>query len=453
MKKFSKISLGIITTLVIAGCGGGGNGNYSYTTQSNTPNNNNANTTQSNTPNNNDANTTQSNTPNNNRVNASSIITAPIDIQNNNNCNYTLPNDKNSTSYALNYLNKLRCLTQEDNLTLNSNLSNAALNHSKYMNETHEIGHYENNSNASNYSGYSPSDRANNAGYQNTFVGENVSAGQDNLKESINGLFSAIYHRFGFLSYNINEIGIGKKDKFYTYDLGRNSNSYNTPNMAIWPPENAKNIAPVFFNETPDPLPNYSVSGYPVSVEFKNSVNLQAFSLSDKDGNNIDLIKLMDKNNDQNDELHDREYVIFPKNRLEWGSKYYAHLTYTQGGNTHTKNWCFSTTSLDYYANRAYIISDTSNTINLNIKSGESYAIYLKPRDRNDAYNGYHVEYTVSNLDIKLIDGNTIYVKASGDNGRYVNIDLKKNGDTTRTLKLTISSSDSATTPKHEVCP
>ena len=144
----------------------------------------------------------------------------------------------------------------EGNLASNSALSTAALNHSRYMNETKEVGHNETHTNATYYSGNSPSNRVNNAGYSNIFVGENVSYGQSNFMESINGLMSAIYHRFGFLHLNINEIGAGKDSNYYTYEMGRNG-GVTSPNMVIWPPENAKNIAPVFFDESPDPLPEY----------------------------------------------------------------------------------------------------------------------------------------------------------------------------------------------------
>ncbi len=431
MKEFKTLYyFSFIALLTMSGCGGGGGVSSTYNYNSNTP---------------------SSSPANHNVIASSTIISAEIAIDNSS-CNSALPSDKNSTNYALYYLNRLRCYIGEDNLTLNSNLSNAALNHSKYMNETQEVGHYESNSNALNYTGYSPSDRVNNAVYNNTFIGENVSAGQGNYKESINGLMSAIYHRFGFLHLNINEIGIGKDSYFYTYDLGENG-STNSPEVVIWPPKDAKNISPVFFEESPDPLPDYSVSGYPVSVEFKNSATVDAFSLSDANSNNIGLITLMYKDNDPNNHFTDKQFAIFPKYRLDWGSKYYAHLQYKQNGTTYTKDWCFSTTSLNYYANRAYIIDSSNDTINLNIKSDESYAIYLKPRDKDDIYNGYSVTYTVSNLNINLIDGNTIYIKASGNSGNYVNIELKKGSDVTRRVNLTISSSDSATTPKAEVCP
>ena len=43
-------------------------------------------------------------------------------------------------------------------------------------------------------------------------------------KNSVDGLFSAIYHRFGFLDFTTDEIGIGESDDsnlyVYTYDIG-----------------------------------------------------------------------------------------------------------------------------------------------------------------------------------------------------------------------------------------
>jgi len=56
-----------------------------------------------------------------------------------------------------------------------------------------------------------------------------------------------------------------------------------SPDFVIWPPEGAVEVSPVFYEEIPDPLPDYEVSGYPLSVQFNpglySSVRLRNFTL------------------------------------------------------------------------------------------------------------------------------------------------------------------------------
>ena len=377
------------------------------------------------------------------------------------NCNFVSSNDKNSTTFALEYLNSLRCLSGEHNFASNSELNSAAQAHSNYMDDKNIVGHSENDD-STYYTGSNPSQRVNYANYSNNFMGENVSAGQQNFQHSISGLFSAIYHRFGFLNMVADEIGIGKTGDKYTYDMGLTDTNLisqyrqNTPIEVVWPPANSTNIPPVFYEETPDPLPNYGVSGYPVSVEFNSakvandiSVNQNNFTIKDSNGNYLNLAKFLNKNTDNNHELNKYQYAIFPEKRLDWGSKYFVHLEFSQGGNNYSNDWCFSTISLaSYGAERVYKVTDTSDTVNLNIKSGTSYAIYLVPKDENDKFNSYNASGNVSSLSASFIDSNTLYVKAIGSVGNNITIHLNNNRD----VKLIISNSDSATTPKQEIC-
>ncbi|RUM74661.1 MAG: hypothetical protein DSZ10_01215, partial [Sulfurovum sp.] len=120
---------------------------------------------------------------------------------------------------TLDYLNTLRTKAGLPSFSLDTSLTNAAQNHSAYMHTNNVIGHSEDSAN-SGYTGVSPKDRALHAGYANRMVGENVSAGNATAMESIDGLFSAIYHRLGFLNFYYDSIGIGNDTHFYTYDMG-----------------------------------------------------------------------------------------------------------------------------------------------------------------------------------------------------------------------------------------
>ena len=414
------------------------------------------------------------------------------DNSNYNTDNITVRHSSDSNE-ILDYLNSLRVQTGLHKLYLNQTLTQAAKNHDTYLYNNNESGHYE-DPNKEYFTGEWGSDRAIYAGYLNRLVSENVSTGQKDFKESIDELFSAIYHRFGFLDFKVDEIGLAQIGRIYTYDMANSlindrcsKDSYsgsgtiyynvckdkskkiskedfenrlnyyksNDPKLVIWPAQNSSNIPPVFFEEEPDPLPNYKVSGYPISVEFNDkkvsNVSLDAFSLSDDNGYNINLIKLMDKDSDNNKRFNSYQFAIFPKDRLNWGSRYYAHLTYRIDNKQYTKDWCFSTKSLKDYANRVYKIDNNNSDITLDIISGESYAVYVTPRDGNDTFSGYSIKYNVDrdNLKSELIDGNTFYFSASGDYGDYIEFNLYNN----RKIKFIIKGDDNATTPKSNVCP
>jgi len=408
----------------------------------------------------------------------------------NGNCNFTLNSDINSTTYALDYLNKLRCLSGEHNFTINDKLAYAAQAHSNYMDDTHLIGHYEDNSTHPSYyyTGVTPNDRAKNQGYKSS-ISENVSNGQNSYKKSIDDLFGAIYHRFGFLNLEVDEIGIGKISNNYTYDMGnsiwnsacennssnsgwnvcldglgisnsdyqngRNHYKQNAPKEIIWPPNNATNIPPAFFNETPDPLPNYDVSGYPISVIFNDTqvegnvtIHTNDFSLKDENNTPVNIIKLLNKNSDDNNETNEYEFAIFPEKRLDWGSKYHVSLTYSDNNGTHNKQWCFSTTSLaSFGAEEVYKITNTNTDIYLQVESNKKYAIYIVPKDKNEIFNQWSVP---ESYDFSTIDNNTFLLKASSDGD--ITLSNTNNSNYHRTLHISIVGSDTATPPKNQTC-
>jgi len=128
---------------------------------------------------------------------------------------------------ALNYINQLRVEAGLTQLVENSKLDIAAQKHADYLSDTNTIGHYENNSAYPSiyYSGVFPVDRGAAANYYSPYYSENLSSGQKNVYDSIDGLMSAIYHRYGFLDFNIDEIGIGlnynnSNGKIFNYNMG-----------------------------------------------------------------------------------------------------------------------------------------------------------------------------------------------------------------------------------------
>ena len=390
---------------------------------------------------------------------------------------------------ALSYLNSLR---QKAGLTAfikNSYLKTASQNHVNYMVANNTAGHQEYSGN-SNFTGEWPADRAVYAGYKSRMVSENLSWGQDDIYESIDGLFSAIYHRFGFLDTTKNDIGIGlnESQKFYNYDMGNsylnelcngtsfdgtgqytydvcadenfkislddfnsaeNNISKNNPKIVLWPYKNATDIPPVFFEESPDPLPNYSVSGYPISVSFnqyyyQNPPTFISFKLFDKDDNEITNTFLLDSQSDPNNEITSYQFALFPLKRLGWGKVYKAIFEYDDGNGTKEIVWSFKAKTLPY----PYYELGASNNQTLELISGKTYAIYFIPRDGNDNLGGYHFSYENGmSIDSDYIDADTIKVKLTGS----LNQQATLNFDNGRSVTLKIANSDNAITSEENL--
>ena len=389
---------------------------------------------------------------------------------------------------AFNLVNKYRQIAGMIGFSPNSYLDKAAYNHSHYMAINNIHGHYEDSSKAG-FTGTTPSDRAYYVGYKSG-VGENVSTGDilsHNYKKSVLGLFSAIYHRLGFLSFEYDEMGCGidknEHYSFYTYDMGNSminslcsgdsyegygeyyygicqdpsfkiaKNDYDfainfikkkNPEIVIWPPKDSNFTEPVFYEEYPDPLPNQSVSGYPVSISFNDYYFqippiLKSFTLKDFETNETIKTIFMDKNSDPNKEFNEYEFAIFPSERLKWGEVYQAKIVYEINGNEHNLTWCYQTKDYPY---RKYII--TGNNVTLNIMPNKEYLLYFKPRDKNDVFNGYSTQSYISSskYDVKFIDENTLYFKTIANSGN-INLALSNGINIT----LNISDNDNAIAP------
>lgn len=118
---------------------------------------------------------------------------------------------------SFNLINKYRYNAGLNTLKYNNLLEDAAFNHSLYNQERielkQEIGH-EQKFESKLFSGVTPSQRAEFVGYTSNFVSENFTYINYEYKNkdivSVDMLFTAIYHRFGFLNPLIDEIGFTK---------------------------------------------------------------------------------------------------------------------------------------------------------------------------------------------------------------------------------------------------
>ncbi len=376
---------------------------------------------------------------------------------------------------GLSYLNTLRTYVDMIPLQYEVHLEEASQNHATYLTNNNLFAHIESADN-SGFTGVTPSDRTRYTGYEHAIVGENISSSNRGVEESIDTLFSAIYHRFGFLNYDYDELGIGfsQSDVYtygnvYNYNMGISplrilcegteqinggayyenicldstkqiaassftiayeENKLQNPARVIWPYHGASNISPVFYEESPDPLPECSVSGYPVSISFNSlkngAITIDNFKLYDSNNQEVTDVKLMDQKNDPNQHFTEFEFALFPMKRLEWDSKYHVEIAYHDGDISKIETVDFKTASLPY----PYFNVTTSGEI-FEVGVNKTTLFYLSPAHCNDKLTTFSATGLLA--DIAFYDANTIMITAKSagkllitpSNGRNFTVNVK----------------------------
>lgn len=369
---------------------------------------------------------------------------------------------------TLEYLNQLRKGVGLIPLVNNNRLKNSAKNHAKYLIKNALIGHFE-DKNIIGYTGKYASQRAIYNGYKTSMVIENISNNNFTYKESIDGLMAAIYHRFGFLDFHIDEIGIGveqsqtdKSQTAFVYDMGshnledicqkKNSiksgeyatnicadkslkieaklfnhildlNRKRNPKVITYPFDGQTDIPPAFYDELPDPLPNYSVSGFPISMSFNDSyfknINMISFKLFDDKGKEIKNTIVYNHQTDPNRRLKKFEFALFPLERLTWNSRYIVKAIYKADGKLKNKQWEFKTREF-----KAPLYQVSSNKNSFKINRGEPTIFYFPPQSKRDILSS--LKYP-SSLDISFIDKNTIKLTANTTRNNRIKINIGGN--------------------------
>jgi uncharacterized protein YkwD len=351
---------------------------------------------------------------------------------------------------SYNYLNNLRYKAGMSKFIYNKTLQKSALSHAKYLITNNIIGHYEEQSKPL-FTGVLPKDRVIKAGYNTGLSIENVSSNSIGYKDSVNGLFAAIYHRFGFLDFQVDEIGVGVAQDLkhrsktayvynmgiyeindlcsgesyngrgaYTYHICKDDNfriskskfddGYNAcykrdKKIVVYPYDNQDDVPPAFYDEVPDPLPKHRVSGFPISLQFNpyyvDRVKLKSFELF-LDDKKIEDVLIYDHISDINSIFKPNEFALFPLKRLEWGSEYSVRATYEIGGESFTKEWSFKTKKLPFNV----ITIDKQNS-KVEISNTKPTILYFKPKNSTDILDD--IKYS-DKLDISFIDKNTIEI-------------------------------------------
>jgi len=289
---------------------------------------------------------------------------------------------------AFYYLNHLRTFAGLNFLFQNDYLDEASLNHANYLVKNRVFGHIQDRS-LSYFTGERPIDRIYHVGYKSTQIIENISSNAKSYKESIDGLFSAIYHRFAFLDFSISEIGIGvvfdksnMRQNAFVYNMGNsqlsklcleqkngcvlrknlqlpyqefisaiNWKKISNPKVVVYPYANQKDVPTSFFQEDPDPLPYHDVKGFPISIQFNdyyaNNIKIKSFELFDAQNNRVNSI-FIDKMTDVNQLFKKGEFAIYPIEKLNSSSYYHVRVTYILNNRFFLKEWFFFTQNREH---------------------------------------------------------------------------------------------------------
>ena len=346
----------------------------------------------------------------------------------------------------------------------NENLKKSATSHANYLLTHDVIGHYQEKGTVG-FSGVLPRDRVIRAGYKTGMSIENVSSHTIGYEKSVDGLFSAIYHRFGFLDFQVDEIGIGmaqdvqdsaktayvynmgiyeindlcQKSSYagegeYTYHICADENfkikkslfdaAYHAcykrnKKVVIYPYDEQSNVPPAFYDELPDPLPEHRVSGFPISIQFNpyyfKIVKLKRFELflGDK---KVDNTKVYDHISDINSLFKRNEFALFPLERLEWDSRYRVEVEYKVFDESFTKIWHFKTKKL---STKPIMID--KKKMQVKISNRKETILYFKPLHQNDILE--NIQYSAK-LDITFIDNNTIMMRTNARVGELFNLNV-----------------------------
>lgn len=389
---------------------------------------------------------------------------------------------KKDLANAYQYVNQVRKQAGMVPFKRQTLLEKASMNHATYLGYNNLMGHDE-SSRKKGYTGDQPGDRALYVKYMGP-IGENVSMGTRNAWESVDGLMSAIYHRFGFLDVVFDEMGVGinydrNKESRYVYKMGNkvlhtqcvkpNAKAKNTkkatsiltcdngikisgnyytalktnaqkknPRVILWPPKNHRGFTPVFYEEDPDPLPDLSVSGNPISIHFNPAMvkkaKLKSFKLflmtGKKTRKEVRDKMIMTEDNDPADKFTPLHFALFPLKRLEWASAYEVKAAFVVDGKPETLRWRFTTRRLKM---PMYTIKAKGEV--LPVMAGKEYAFYLPPDNKNPHIGPY--EYNHPN-GIKVagdqLDLNTVRFKVQGKTCGEVQVTM--GGDRGFVLKL-----------------
>ncbi|PLA74521.1 hypothetical protein CYQ88_05425 [Hydrogenovibrio sp. SC-1] len=370
--------------------------------------------------------------------------------------------------HAIQLINQLRQSLNLPPFAPNPILSNTARQHALYSVQNDQQSHQQ-QPGLANFSGETPKQRAFSSGYHSP-VREVIAYNKPSADLLIGDLMSAIYHRLTLLNFTHTQIGLGIADdqhgkvktalvaqtgnadlnqlcqspqaaklgRYYYQDLCQSGirvsqkayqMALNVPAMAApklihWPANHAE-VAPVFYEEEPDPLPNCNVSGYPVHVQinpiYKGRIqfinnSFKLYQLSDSGKRAVTAEAILTNLTDPNDRYPHLQnskpewIALFPKHRLHWNQTYQAEMDWQEGGQRHHLHWQFHTPK---QPGLVIIPSTSPKSVSVSISPGQTRTLYFAPAGCQGEPQASIKTRTPRGLQLKthFVDGETLQVQ------------------------------------------
>lgn len=255
------------------------------------------------------------------------------------------------------WVNYLRCLGGLPAVARQAKADDAAGNHARYLVANDSNAHQEDPA-APGYTGVTPGDRMRYTGYVPQAWGEVLSRTGPIAREAHEGLVAAIYHRLLMLSPEYSEVGVAverdavRNTASTVIDYGAPTLSTADPGLAIVYPSDGQTQVPVQFDsdlETPDPMPEHGIVGYPVSVQSGRGTHLlvDGFRITRADGGAALAATVRGQGTvagmQTDARLRGSEAFLIPVGVLEPDTEYRVEFSGSVDGAPLTRSWVFHT--------------------------------------------------------------------------------------------------------------
>ncbi|MDN2674615.1 CAP domain-containing protein [Janthinobacterium sp. SUN026] len=240
-------------------------------------------------------------------------------------------------------------------LVRNSQIDNAALGHSNYLNSNNVVVHNQVKGKPG-FTGETLYDRLTASGYGVTSVWGEVIAGVSTNSGfyMAENLITAVYHRFLIFEPVFKEGGAGAAVNnsgyaYFTTDLAGNSRygpGLPAGQIVSYPFDGQTKVATSFASneEEPDPVPNQDVVGYPISVHanFDATLSVTTFTVRQRGAGTDLTVRLLSKETDAVNTSRSVAAII-PLAPLLAATTYDVSFIGKVNGASVTRSWSFTT--------------------------------------------------------------------------------------------------------------
>lgn len=228
----------------------------------------------------------------------------------------------------------------------------AARNHSSYIGQNGwTLTHTEVNGKPG-FTGVNFWDRLTYAGYTGSASFEVVHSVSD-AHQAItgqNGWINTLYHRIPFVAYSTKDFGFGYASSTQgadsTTDFGSGNKAPTATSMTTWPADGDTAVWTTFHNayESPNPLPNQQVAGYPITIVGGSALTLVTHDVT---ANNAAVAHIvLDTKSDSTGLIPTSQIYLIPNNVLSKNTKYVVHVTGTVNGSPYDLTFSFTSGSI-----------------------------------------------------------------------------------------------------------